>query len=269
LTDTTNAGRHVLPVPRAALERSFTLKYGAPDRCFWGPRMRWRSGYFTPDDHYEALLDTLVRPGTAWLDVGCGRFLFPSHPNLARELADRSGDLTGLDPDPTLEENPYTHHKVRATFDDWTPDRRYDLVSMRMVAEHVEFPERIAASLASCTAPGGHVVIYTVHRFAPVPLMTSIWPFALRHGVKRWLWGTEEKDTFPTFFRMNTRRSLERLLTRAGFESAGCELLDDCRTLARFKVGQRFELGLRRLMRAVGLRYPEVCILGVWRRRSG
>jgi SAM-dependent methyltransferase len=228
--------------------------------------MRWRAGYFTPDDHYEALLDTLVEPGTRWLDVGCGRALFPNNPDLSRELADRSGHLTGLDPDPTLDENPYVHERVASTLDDWRAEEPFDLVSMRMVAEHVEYPDRVAASLAAAVAPGGRVVVFTVHRWAPAPLVTALWPFALRHGVKKWLWGTEKKDTFPTFFRMNTRAALDRQLGAAGFVREGCELLDDCRTFARFRWGQRLELWGRGVFRTVGLRYPEVCILGVWRR---
>ena len=263
----TDSNQQVLPVPRSALDDSFTLKYGSPDVCGDGPRMRWRSNYFTPDDHYEALLSTLVGEGTRWLDVGCGRFIFPNHPKLAEKLSKRCAHLTGLDPDRTLEENPYVHERVHAMLDDWTPDRPFDVVSMRMVAEHVADPAAVARSLAAAVAPGGRLVIYTVHRLSPGPLLTAIWPFALRHGVKKWLWRTEEKDTFPTHFRMNTRAGLSQLLANVGFETEACELVDDCRTFARFLVGQRLELWGRKLFRALGFRYPEVCILGVWRRR--
>ena len=74
---------------RAALESVFRVKYGEPASAWWGPAMRWRFGYFNPDDVYEALLDGLVGAQTRWLDVGCGRDLFPSNRPLARTLADR------------------------------------------------------------------------------------------------------------------------------------------------------------------------------------
>src|SRR4028119_1955916 len=55
------------------------IKYGNLEDAGWGPRLRDRMGYFTPDDWYEATVWNLVGPTTDWLDVGCGRDLFPSN----------------------------------------------------------------------------------------------------------------------------------------------------------------------------------------------
>ncbi len=251
---------------RAALEAVYRLKYGDPETTGWGPRMRWRFGYFNPDEHYEATVASLVTPRTRWLDVGCGRELFPSNRPLAKELSERAELLVGVDPDVTLEENPFVHQKVRVAFDDFETEQRFDLVTLRMVAEHVEHPDRVAAVFERVTAPGGVVVIFTVYRWSPVPLVTGLVPFRLRHPVKRFLWRTEEKDTFPTCFRMNTRHTLRRLMGRAGFEEARFELVDDCRSFARFKAGLWSELTAQRALRGVGLGYPERCVLGVYRR---
>ena len=38
---------------RADLEAVFEQKYGSLEATGWGPRMRRRFDYFTPDDHYE------------------------------------------------------------------------------------------------------------------------------------------------------------------------------------------------------------------------
>jgi hypothetical protein len=54
-------------------------KYGASGPTGWAPRLRSHFGYFTPDDIYEAAVASLVTPKTAWLDVGCGRDIFPSN----------------------------------------------------------------------------------------------------------------------------------------------------------------------------------------------
>ena len=75
------------------------MKYGAPEQAGWGPRMRLRFGYFNPDDHYEAMVDRLVTPGSSWLDVGCGRKLIPSNVPLGEELSKRCGLLVGVGPD--------------------------------------------------------------------------------------------------------------------------------------------------------------------------
>jgi hypothetical protein len=148
--------------------------------------------------------------------VGCGRSLFPSNDNLAKLLSDRCSVLVGVDPDPTLLENPYVHRKAPMPFEKFEPDVPFDVVTLRMVAEHVENPTMFASALAPCTAPGSLVLIYTVNRFSPVPLLTSLVPFRLHHPIKSLLWGSDRKDTFRTVFRMNTRRSLRKIMAGAG-----------------------------------------------------
>jgi SAM-dependent methyltransferase len=258
--------RRFLPLSRTGLDALFRLKYSRAGPKDWGPRTRYAFGYFNPDDHYEALISKLVRPDTRWLDVGCGRELFPSNRVLAAELSARCGFLLGVDPDDTLDQNPFVHARAKVPIDEFTTDRPFDLVTLRMVAEHIAHPERALAALAAATAPGGLLVVYTVNRFSPVPLLTSAVPFALHHPVKRLLWRTEREDTFPTCFRMNTRTSLRRLAEAAGFQELEFAYLDDCRTFGRFRPLLTLELSLWRLLRALGLRYPENCLLGIYLR---
>lgn len=255
--------RPTLP-DREALRAGFVEKHGPPESLSWGTGMKWRFGYFNPDDHYETTVASLVGEDTEWLDVGCGREIFPSNKKLARRLSGTARRLVGVDPDVTLEENPYVHERVRALMDDYRPDHPFDLVTLRMVAEHVVDPDALITALDHALKPGGRAVIYTVHRYSPIPLLTTLTPMRLRHLLKRWLWRTEEKDTFPTAFRMNTRGRLRRDFARHGFEEVAFRLLDDCRTLARWPIGLRSELTVRRVLRAVGLPYPERCILGVY-----
>jgi SAM-dependent methyltransferase len=252
---------------RDDLERIFRLKHGDPGATGWRPRLSHRFGYFTPDDHYEALLDRLVARDTAWLDVGCGRDVFPENRPLARELSARCALLVGADPDATLEENPFVHRKFRGPVEEFGGPEGFTLVTLRMVAEHVTDPARVVAALARLTAPGGRVVVYTVNRWSPLPLLTAAVPFRLHHAVKSRLWGTQERDTFPVAYRMNTRRRLARWFEGAGFRERAFARLDDCRTLARWKWPHAAELLARRLLRAAGnLHYPEHCLLGVYER---
>ncbi len=255
------------PPSRAELERVFRLKYGEPRDTGWRPRTSYRAGYFTPDEHYEALVGRLVTPATAWLDVGCGRDVFPQNRALARELSRRCRLLVGLDPDATLEENPFVHRKVRAAVEDYSPGERFDLVTLRMVAEHVADPGRAVAALARLTAPGGRVVVYTVNRRSPVAVVAALVPFRFHHAVKHAVWRTEEKDTFPVVYKMNTRRDLRAWFAAGGFREASFARLDDCRTFARFRPLHLGELAARGLLKAVGgLSYPESCLLGVYER---
>ncbi|MAT92314.1 MAG: hypothetical protein CME59_06905 [Halioglobus sp.] len=257
------------PPSHEELVTVFTGKYGPVDQLNWSPALRWKFGYFNPDDVYEALLEKLVGADTRWLDVGCGRNIFPSNQGLSQTLADRARLLVGVDPDETLNDNPYVHEKVLGTMEDFADDRQFDLVTMRMVAEHVARPEELMQSLTRVTADGGRVVVYTVYRYSPVPLITNLVPFSLHNPVKRILWGTEPEDTFPTCFRMNTQQTLLDLFARHGFRERLFLRLDDCRTFSGFRPLAWAELALRRLLNRWGRRYPEYCLVGVYEKAPG
>jgi ubiquinone/menaquinone biosynthesis C-methylase UbiE len=228
--------------------------------------MRMRFGYFTPDDVYEAVVERLVTPGCRWLDVGCGRDVFPTNRALAKELSTRCGTLVGVDPDATIQENPFVHRRVQAMLEDFQPEQGFDLITARMVVEHVQNPDAFVEQLQRLSAPGGLVVLYTVNKWAPVSIASWLVPFALHHRVKAVLWGTEEKDTFPVEYKMNTRRTLRRLLGRASFSEREFEYLDDCRTFGRFRVAGRAEVLGWKFLNSIGLHYPETCLLAVYQR---
>lgn len=253
-------------ISRKELDALFDQKYRGAATLGSDPARRLRWGYFTPDDHYEALVRRMVTAQSRWLDVGCGRDLFPSNRALARELSGRCASLVGVDPDLTIQENPFVHHKVQGFVEDLDPGLRFDLVTMRMVAEHVAEPRRLLDALGRLVLPGGFVVIYTINRWSPVPLVTAATPFAWHHPAKRMLWRTEAKDTFPTTYKMNTRRELTKLLDASGFEETAFWYLDDCRSFQRFELLNVMELSLWSLLQWIGLRYPETCLLGLYRR---
>ena len=257
----------LLRLPDAtALRQMFHLRYGAKDRLGWGPRLRLDHAYFTPDDVYEALVAGLVAPGMRWLDVGCGRELFPNNPGLAEVLSRRCARLVGVDPSPTLQENRWLHEKVAQGIDTYDGGGAFDLVTLRMVAEHIADPAPCVRSVQRALRPGGLAIVFTVFGGSPMPLLTRLAPMGLRHVVKSWLWGTQPKDTFPTCFRMNTRGALQRQFAAVGMREQAFLRLDDCRTFARFRWLHEMELRAMRLCRALSVPYPEHCLLGAYRK---
>src|SRR5262249_5616582 len=147
---------------------------------------------------------------------------------LARLLADRCGLLVGVDPDITLEENQFVHERVRSTIDLFHTNRTFDLVTLRMVVEHITEPAATVKALARLTRPGGKVVVYTINQWSPIPLATRLVPFNWHHPIKRLLWETEEKDTFPVSYQMNSRSRLARLFRANGFTEGYFAYLEDC-----------------------------------------
>jgi len=256
------------PTP-ADLRAVFDIKYRQEGELGQGPKTRLAFGYFNPDDYYEAIVSKLVEPGIAWADVGCGRNVFPSNLPLARQLAERSGFLFGIDPDPNIRENTLLAERFEGLVENCTTAHRFDLVTMRMVAEHVVDTDRAIGKVAELLRPGGQVVIYTPNKWSPVPILTRLVPNRWHWHIKRALWDGAARDTFPTAFKLNTRRELMRHCSLQGLEEVYFDRLDDCRTFDAYHWLNVTELALQRSLRSLSIRYPENCLLGVYRKPKG
>jgi 2-polyprenyl-3-methyl-5-hydroxy-6-metoxy-1,4-benzoquinol methylase len=165
-----------------------------------------------------------------------------------------------------VKENPFAHERVQRLLEEFDGPGPFALVTARMVVEHVEHPEAFVAHLGRLVSPGGKVVIHTVSRWAPMTVLSGCTPIGIHHLAKKILWHTEEKDTFPVKYLMNTRSRLKALFVGAGFQEVAFHRLDDCRTLARWKIGLTSELMLWKALCSVGIGYPESCLLGLYER---
>lgn len=251
------------------LRELFEIKYGHPDTTGWAPRRRLRYGYFPPGDIYEATVRKLVTSETRWLDIGGGRSVFPHNAALSEMLAGTCRKLTAIDPSENVLDNPYAHEKRMCMFEDYESTEKYDLATFRMVAEHIEHPEAVLRKLCSLLNPDGMVVIYTINKYSPIPLITYFTPFSWHFRIKKLFWGGEERDTFPVQYKMNTRRELKVLFAAHGFREALFLHLDDLSTLSHFKWANFLEIGLWKVLKLFGLRYPETNLLGVYQRQDG
>jgi 2-polyprenyl-3-methyl-5-hydroxy-6-metoxy-1,4-benzoquinol methylase len=242
----------------------FRLKIESASASGWSPRIRQGFDYFTPDEWYEAILLRLINTHTDWLDVGCGRELFPSNKILGDILSSRCRLLVGVDPDDNIGSNTALHEKNQCLIEQYDTDKQFDVISLRMVAEHVTDPKTTVAALDRLTRAGGRIVIYTVSKWSPASLMAAATPMAIHHAVKQVLWGSSPEDTFPTAYLMNTRKQLQRLFTSAGLVEESFLYLNDCRSLGRWRLTTVLELSAERVLRALGLPYPEICLLGIY-----
>ena len=244
----------------------FELSYGPVHPRAWGVKLRRKFDYFTPDEHYEAAVEDIVGNLTEWLDVGGGNTIFPSNPNLSRLLSERCKRMVVVDPSANVLDNTLALERHQCLLEDYEGEGVFNLVTARMVVEHVTHPKAFVAKLGQLTAPGGKVVIYTVSRWAPMTILSSLTPTGFHHLIKQVLWRTREEDTFPVAYLMNSETRLRMLFSAAGFRCTSFQRLDDCRTLARWRVTHYAELLGRWLLRGIGLGYPEACILGVYER---
>ncbi len=189
-------------------------------------------GYRSPKRAYEEALQRHVKPGCAWLDVGCGRKL-SADAALNEELTRRAGLVVGCDADPHLQRHSTVDNlalcdAARLPFADDT----FDLVTSSMVAEHLAEPEKVFAEVARVSKDDAVFIVFTPNKWNYAMLVARFTPHAFHlvykrvtHYLNRGEWESFEDDVFPTFYRANTISCLRRLMRTAGFEHVHVERL--------------------------------------------
>jgi 2-polyprenyl-3-methyl-5-hydroxy-6-metoxy-1,4-benzoquinol methylase len=256
-----------IPTPQQMHDR-LAEHYGDLSKHGWRVRQKWRFQYFSPELWYEAVVDQLVNSETTWIDIGGGSAVFPGNAKLSKTLADRCHKLVGVDPSANIHSNPFVHQRVQAMIEDFETPEQFDLATFRMVAEHIQQPEKVIATLRRLIKPGGKVVIYTPSRWSASAVVASMTPHQIHTAAARLLWKAKEEDVFPTAYKMNTRRQLREVFEADGFEETDFRHIADCSILQRFRWLYPLELLGCRLWTLARIPYPESNLLGVYQRTS-
>lgn len=187
---------------------------GRLERLYWALERRIVPGLRSSQDAYEETLTDYVRPGTRWLDLGCGSSLLPSWKREAeRYLTSRAAVLVGLDRNlPGLLEHRTIEQRVcgdvgRLPF----PDASFDLVSANMLVEHLDDPVTQFREIHRVLAPGGVFVCHTPNARG-YPALAGRWiPDTVKRLIVRGLEGRRAPDVFKTYYRANSPRALKQL----------------------------------------------------------
>jgi SAM-dependent methyltransferase len=179
----------------------------------------FRRWFPNDEDAYAGFLEAVTRrvpPVGKVLDLGCGR-----HTQLAH-LANPDLEIWGTD---------FQEHPEQANRDFFRllgpggvipfADEFFDLVTTNMVLEHVVNPEAFRAEVHRVLKPGGYFVgntICSLHYVTWLRRAVGLLPHAFNQWLVRKLYGREECDTFPTYYRMNTPAKLARQFSGLGYE---------------------------------------------------
>ncbi len=169
----------------------------------------------------ERLVVALAGPGSAILDIGCGR-----EGRLLQDLAPHVGHAYGLDfegeeqlsaPGCTLIRGD-AHHIPLA-------DASLDVVLMQNAAEHFNEPVLVFRECARVLRPGGHLIVLTVNQWFPPIVLGRLLPHRLRQTINAFLTHSDERDTFPAYYRANTAGALASLGQATGLAPVTIEYL--------------------------------------------
>ena len=161
----------------------------------------------------------LLRADSIVLDVGCGRGVLADDPNPVRRnlqiLRGHCAQVIGLDVDRSGEHNPYLDEFRLIQGDGW-PAAGADLVISDYVLEHLSNPAGYFREAWRALVPGGFICIRTTNALGYVALSARVIPERYHD---RFLAGMRDgRDTFPTLYRCNSVRRIQRAMRAAGFD---------------------------------------------------
>ncbi|MGN6497090.1 MAG: class I SAM-dependent methyltransferase [Tsuneonella sp.] len=187
------------------------------------------AGGFTRDDgtiQFYGRIAALVQPAMVVLDLGAGRGCqFEDHNAYRRDLRMLRGKVAkviGVDVDPAVLSNEYVDE--RHVFDGKQlpcGDASIDLVVSDWVLEHVMEPASFAAEAARVLKPGGWFCARTPASLSLIALASRVVPNRnharlldkIQHGARK------EEDVFPAYYRLNSRRALNRYFPPQSWEN--------------------------------------------------
>ncbi|MEF8717664.1 MAG: class I SAM-dependent methyltransferase [Candidatus Accumulibacter necessarius] len=191
-----------------------------------------------PYQVYEKHVDTLLSPGAALLDAGCGRTV-----PVLRKYLGRAGRLIGVDL-VTFTGVPPGIDTFNADLSDMPlPDASLDLIMSRSVFEHLTDPEAVYREFSRVLRPGGAVVFLTANMWDYGTLAARLIPNRFHARIVSRVEGRAEEDTFPTAYLTNTRADVECLADSAGLAVESFEYLSQYPNYLMFN-GALFFLGM-------------------------
>ncbi|HMO46568.1 MAG TPA: class I SAM-dependent methyltransferase [Rubrivivax sp.] len=173
---------------------------------------RWYGHLPHPYRIFERRVEELIGPRVeVLLDAGCGRtapvlrkFLGRVPRLIGVELVDFTDVPSGID----------THKTDLAHLP--LADASVDLIMSRSVFEHLTDPQSVYLELARVLRPGGRIVFLTANLWDYGTFAARLVPNRFHGSVVKAVEGRAEEDTFPTAYKTNTRRDVQRLAQASG-----------------------------------------------------
>jgi SAM-dependent methyltransferase len=171
---------------------------------------------------YATFVAKHLSANSVWLDAGCGnRLLERDLDPLENWLAARCKTVVGMDISVT------SHRNIKSLVQGSLyrlpfADDSFDLVTCRMVVEHLDDPSKAFTEISRCLRPDGAIIVITpnLHNYGifcnavATKLLPEEWRLKLVHSSD----ARADADIFPVRYRANTMPRLVRLLRESNLQ---------------------------------------------------
>jgi SAM-dependent methyltransferase len=221
---------------------------------------RLRDKLFRREDHpyqvFERRINSIVRKEHVLVDAGCGR----SAPLIATFVGkvDRAIGVELVDFTPAARES-----GVKLLNNDLArielESESVDVVISRSVLEHIKDIQPVYAEVRRILKPGGRFLFLVPNFWDYVSVISFLVPNRFHAFIVAKTEGRSGIDTFPTFYKSNTRSAIARLAADNDFEIRSFEYLGQYPSMlmfnpALFLVGTIYEKVIARVRLLNGLR---------------
>jgi ubiquinone/menaquinone biosynthesis C-methylase UbiE len=212
---------------------------------------------------YKEVLERRVKMADRWLDLGCGRRLFPEWMPQADEhqlrITSSARSVFGIDQDfPSLIDNRIVPMRVagdcsRLPF----ADASFNLITANMVIEHVADPDSLLQDTHRILKPGGLLVFHTPNFYSYATFMATLVPESWKKKLVGFIEGRKDEDVFPTHYRMNVPSRIQVLAAKNGFRVTQLEMTESS--------AQAVVLGPLVILELLWIRILRLSLLRAWR----
>jgi SAM-dependent methyltransferase len=222
---------------------------------------RMRPGWQPAATLFREMARSVAPASGRVLDVGAGRKDFPIDPSPGLHLF-------GVDPDADAIAKHETLLFRAAARGERLPfaGGSFDLVCSAWVLEHVDMPRAFVREIARVLTPGGRFAFVTPNGWNPVTWVIRAIPNGLHPAIMRRVQHREVSDTYPVRYRINTPKTVERIMGEAGFVREQLVLNGDPTYLALGPRSFRVAAAAERLFDVPGFTGARIHLVGLYRK---
>jgi SAM-dependent methyltransferase len=240
----------------------------------------WAAAVLTPglrnaQFSYFDQLKSRLAPNARWLDIGCGRRLFPDWMPGSKEqetaLRANLNGTFGIDADlASLRDNQFVRHRVVGDCCSLPfANESFDLLTANMVVEHVAQPRALLSEVSRVLKRNGVFLFHTPNSLSYATLMARMIPEAWKAGLVTFFEGRKAEDVFTTFYRMNRPARISELSQNTGLHVDELILTESSAQAVMLGPIVLFELLWIRLLRLSSLRSLRSNLIVVMRKTEG